>query len=70
MRGDTVQPRPERFVVFALITAALLVYAMQFSMVSVALPELIEDLDAPLSRAILSTSLVSATVAEDSLSEI
>ena len=37
-----------RFLLFSLISGALLVSSLQGSMVSVALPDMIEDLDAPL----------------------
>lgn len=40
--------RANRAIVFGLIASSSLVYAMQFSMASVALPELMLDLDAPL----------------------
>ncbi len=45
--GVRAAPLGQRYVLFAVVSVALLVSSMQFSMVSVALPDIIDGLDAP-----------------------
>src|SRR5688572_20348632 len=45
-RGATV--RHHRYLIFTVLTLTTLVYAMQFTTIAVALPDVIEDLEAPL----------------------
>lgn len=50
MQGAAVplQPRADRYLIFAVLAVSLLTFVMQFAMVSVSLADLIKDLDAPL----------------------
>ena len=42
------EARPDRYLIFALLSLSLLLFIMQFAMVSVSLQQLTDDLDAPL----------------------
>lgn len=45
--GEPTRPSGSPYITFGLLSVSLLVYVMQFGMVSVALEDLIDDLDAP-----------------------